>query len=496
MTISTSDWEKYISTLRVLNDAAANDIEKYIERNGIEDTKELIDYSYAIVNKYGEASAALSAEMYDAIAMLEGHYLEPAELAPIAEYGDVAKAINGTIKTTDNAEEISSAAARWVKMASADTTLHNAMRDGAEFAWIPHGDTCAFCIMLASNGWQKMSKKALKGGHAEHIHSNCDCTFAIRFSKNDNVEGYDPDEYKRIYKNAPGRTYEEKLNSIRREQYAIGKAEENKPWDSAKMSAVLGKDYSEFKDLVNNSANRAIYDLFSEGANYKYESDGGVYRRGSQTVVYSMRDKEGMSRYSTLAHEEGHFFDDKIGRGANLTYTEVDLINDRTRFGSGTFLTLQPVASNCDEFLTALRADMEALKPKVKDRSIRTEFLTTTVKKNATSGIQDALDGFFDTMDDGVLPWGHGGRYYNRGFNNRIKPFGQAKNLQAAYNELGLDASNQAKAKRLFRTYEAASEAWANVSCAVTVGGEELEAIRMYMPNTYQAYLHIIEGIE
>ena len=53
--------------------------------------------------------------------------------------------------------------------------LKNAVRDGAEWAWVPHGDTCPFCITLASNGWQKASRKVLKGGHAEHIHANCDC---------------------------------------------------------------------------------------------------------------------------------------------------------------------------------------------------------------------------------------------------------------------------------------------------------------------------------
>ena len=83
---------------------------------------------------------------------------------------------------------------RLVKQAGADTTLKNAIRDGAEWAWVPHGDTCPFCITLASNGWQPASKKALKGDHAQHIHAHCDCEYAIRFDSSTTVAGYDPDK--------------------------------------------------------------------------------------------------------------------------------------------------------------------------------------------------------------------------------------------------------------------------------------------------------------
>lgn len=216
MRISSNDWKNYIARLRNINDTAANKIIQYIDKNGLTDRKELLDYAYAIVNKYGEASSALSARMYDTIAELSGKHLPDAEPAAIGKYGDVAKAINGTLKTSVNSSEIANAAARWVKMAGSDTMLKNAIRDRAEFAWIPQGETCAFCLMLASNGWQPISKKALKNGHAEHIHSNCDCQYAIRFDESTDVEGYDPDKYKKMYYGAEGDTTKEKLNSLRK----------------------------------------------------------------------------------------------------------------------------------------------------------------------------------------------------------------------------------------------------------------------------------------
>lgn len=93
--------------------------------------------------------------------------------------------------------------------------LKNALRDGAEFAWVPNGDTCAFCMTLASRGWQRASKKAIKNGHAEHIHANCDCTYAIRFDPEVNVEGYDPDAYLKAYRDAGS-----DVNELRRIHYA------------------------------------------------------------------------------------------------------------------------------------------------------------------------------------------------------------------------------------------------------------------------------------
>jgi hypothetical protein len=183
-----------------------------------------------------------------------------------------------------------------------------------------------------------------------------------------------------------------------------------------------------------------------------------------------------------------------MGRVTGLSFGEVDLINSRCIIGSGITKTLKAVPSSSDEFLTALRKDMQALEPKVKDKSIRTELLSSTAKNNATSGVQDALDGFFATTNSGLLPWGHGNRYYNREYNRRIVGFNNEKALKQAYTELGFDASSQAKVKRIARSYEAASEAWANVASAVTVGGDELKYVQEYLPETYAAFMRIIGG--
>ena len=215
------DWERYIVRLKKISDKAAADMQAYVDRFGFDNTTAIIYQAYDLATVYGEAAGAAACDMYDAIAEISHASVPPAVPAETATYGEVAKAINGALKQGSEGQ-VPQIVGRKVKQAGADTTLKNAIRDGAEFAWVPHGDTCAFCMTLASRGWQTASKAALKGGHAEHIHSNCDCEYAIRFDDRGGVRGYDPDRYLRIYREHNG-----DINSIRREQYQANKEKIN-----------------------------------------------------------------------------------------------------------------------------------------------------------------------------------------------------------------------------------------------------------------------------
>lgn len=255
MRISTKDWKNYIDKLSKLNKEAGDKMSEYVAKKGFDDPQ-VIDYAYGLVTKYGEGSASLSAMMYDAIAEMEGKILPSAEVAETPEYGEVAKAINGVRKHSQNPNSYGNVVNRLVKRTGADTMLKNADRDGAEFAWVPSGDTCAFCIALASRGWQHISKKSLKNGHAEHIHANCDCNYTVRFDGRSTVEGYDPDEYLEIYNNAEGSTPDEKINSIR----AKHRAENRDKINAQKRAnyAALNSQNSENKNFNNNSKNGII----------------------------------------------------------------------------------------------------------------------------------------------------------------------------------------------------------------------------------------------
>ena len=253
MTISERDWNNYVQRLSKLDKRAGDAMEQYTARYGTEDAEGLIVYANALVTKYGEGSAELAAQMYDEMAAAAGVSVPAAEPAEVASPMEVARAVYGTLSSPPS---MKGAVSRMVKQAGADTTLKNALRDGAEFAWVPGGMGCAFCLTLASRGWQRASKKAIKGGHAQHIHANCRCSYAIRFDSRTNVAGYDPDKYLRMYENAEGDTPDAKINAMRRGQYAADKDSIN----GQKRAA-----YAARKELEDKGTKKITIDALPKG---------------------------------------------------------------------------------------------------------------------------------------------------------------------------------------------------------------------------------------
>lgn len=216
MRIAEKAWVEYINKMASINQKAAQIMKSYIEKNGTDDTKALLDYAAALIEKYGAVSGDLACQMYEKIAEASGVAIPAAEMADLPTYGEIAQSVNGAMKQSENV--VPSEVGRLVKQVGADTMLRNAARDGAEFAWIPHGDSCPFCITLGSRGWQKISRKAARNGHATHIHGNCDCEYCVRFDGKSGVRGYDPDKLKDMYYDAGG-----DMKAMRREQYAKNK---------------------------------------------------------------------------------------------------------------------------------------------------------------------------------------------------------------------------------------------------------------------------------
>lgn len=228
MTISANAWNKFVARLSKICTEAARKMGEFIKSRGYGDTQALIDYAYALATTYGEASSALACEFYDAIAALMGQVVPAAMPAPTATYEEIANTVIGVVEGSQNPETLAGAVERLVKLAGEDTTLQNAARDRALVAWIPSGDTCAFCIALAANGWQFASRRMLRSGHAEHVHANCDCTHAVTWDPfANNYASYDPAKYEQMYDSAQGNSSTAKINSLRREFYAQNKAEIN-----------------------------------------------------------------------------------------------------------------------------------------------------------------------------------------------------------------------------------------------------------------------------
>lgn len=267
MQITAKTWNEYITRLSRLNQKAGQLMRQYIDTHGTGDADALITYAAALVTKYGEGSAELACQMYDALAEAANAGVPAAEPAEPADYGEVARMVNAT--KSQNPANLPNGVSRLVKRAGADTTLKNAVRDGAEWAWVPHGDTCPFCITLASNGWQKASSKVLKGGHAEHIHANCDCEFAIRFDHNTTVAGYDPEKYLKQYRDAGGdinkmrridyAARKDAINAQKRAAYAVRKVNKSE----RSYSGGVGSNKADL-DYMNSAPYRAKFDSVSD----------------------------------------------------------------------------------------------------------------------------------------------------------------------------------------------------------------------------------------
>lgn len=258
MKLTADYWIKYINTHTSANKAAERRMERYIAVNGTEDMDKLADYAYALVSKYGEAASALSCEMYDQMARAQNANVPEALPAETASYGEVSKAVRGAGKTSPTL--ISDAVGRLVKQAGADTTLQNAARDGAYFAWVAHGDTCPYCMALAAIGWQKAGKMTLKGGHAEHIHANCDCEYAIDHTGDLEIDGYDPYEInQQLLDMTDGEFDAEDLLRM--------SGHNGKGHDHSALNIIRRKHYAANRDYIN-AQKRAAYLRRSEASKY------------------------------------------------------------------------------------------------------------------------------------------------------------------------------------------------------------------------------------
>lgn len=216
MIISKSTWDSYAARQEKIRTEAARKMEAWLNKNGLANRDEMIAYAKSLSDRYGTASATLAADMYDAAAEAQRARVSPAVPAETPDIHEVAKVINGSLKRSIEGKLTASALERLVKQAAEDTMVQNAARDRAEFAWIPDGGACYFCILLGANGWQRASKDLLNG-HAEHIHPNCNCEFAIRFDGQTNVAGYDPEALKEMYNDAaPGQNSAVKMKALRR----------------------------------------------------------------------------------------------------------------------------------------------------------------------------------------------------------------------------------------------------------------------------------------
>ena len=91
MQITAKTWNEYITRLSRLNQKAGQLMRQYIDTHGTGDADALITYAAALVTKYGEGSAELACQMYDALTEAANAGVPAAEPAEPADYGQACR---------------------------------------------------------------------------------------------------------------------------------------------------------------------------------------------------------------------------------------------------------------------------------------------------------------------------------------------------------------------------------------------------------------------
>ena len=159
-----------------LVEAAVDELMDYLY-DGIS-RDEVVAIAAEIAGKYAMLGEELGAQWYDLCTELAGIQAEPAVVAPI----------NDSIRSTGDA---------------------NLWRDyerglaGGKWCRVPVGDTCAWCMMLASNGaWYLSEESAKRTADGDKYHDHCDC-IAVYHADAENIRGYTKlYTYKRKYYDA------------------------------------------------------------------------------------------------------------------------------------------------------------------------------------------------------------------------------------------------------------------------------------------------------
>ena len=201
-----------------------------------------------ILGTYADLSAARAAESYDAMRAAQavgGTYAAIADSRrrPGATQGALY-AITKTLEQTQSVDrfraEVLDRVDTEVRRAANQCVAYNARRDPKKprYARVPVGETCGFCLMLSSFGYQYTSEEA-----ASHAHRHCNCRVVPSFGEAE-VDGYDPDAMYERYNSCVSAIGGRR--GIRDEWNALPKAERD-----AYIAKHGGKAGSAFDAYVN-----------------------------------------------------------------------------------------------------------------------------------------------------------------------------------------------------------------------------------------------------
>lgn len=234
----------------------------------------VIDVAVAVAEKFAFLGSELGAQWYDLCTQLAGVDAEPAELQQTDTETLRAKAESIASKSQEPfgktfeyyMQNIINDSIRLTGDANLKRDYYRGLAPG-KWARVPVGETCAWCLMLASQGAWYVSEESALGEEAGHYHRGCDCK-AVYHADAESIRGYSGQlaRYKAMYYDAENireandsgrKKYPEELKQRiddaekrhelreeRKQQEAESRGEtyKKKPWTQYNVDMVIMRD--------------------------------------------------------------------------------------------------------------------------------------------------------------------------------------------------------------------------------------------------------------
>lgn len=205
--VSKADLEEFRQANKDLSALTRRNLDAFLASLNLNDaagTRDaLLAFLPALVAEGGKVASVLAADWYSEVG--KGR----PSIAPVVEPARVQSKIRyvaahlWTPTPANVLGPLRTATDKYTKEPGRATIERSATRNRQRWARVPTGaKTCAFCLTLASRGAVYLSKDAAKykgGGSSNKYHGDCDCVPTPLNSWDDYPEGYDPEEYYRIY---------------------------------------------------------------------------------------------------------------------------------------------------------------------------------------------------------------------------------------------------------------------------------------------------------
>ncbi len=222
MLISASRLAEYTAALNAQQQAAFNFMQTAIRsfyqlNGGMIDAETMREFAMqtltTCVQTFGDRAATIACSAYDVTMEELGISVQPSAVYNPVSVNSTGRQVDYLMRqltpdTFDSfAQKLAERAYENVGRAANKTTIHNAERDyskGVRYARVPTGkETCGFCLMLASRGFDYTSRKAAgdMGFGFNRFHDRCDCR-VVAGDELTTVEGYDPDWLYDVYLDA------------------------------------------------------------------------------------------------------------------------------------------------------------------------------------------------------------------------------------------------------------------------------------------------------